>query len=595
MKTDSLWKFSFPLFLLLSVSLLFIVYASTLDNPFFFDDKSVIINNPYIKSLIHIREFFADHNPYFLAHRGINILSLALNYQFGGMEPFSYHLTNILLHLGVALLFFTLCKSLLKVTFSQRDEKQLFLVASAVSLLFLLHPVHTASVSYIAKRDGILVGFFLLISLLSYHRFRVVLHARRYIWLLVSFLSFFVAFWSKETAAITPLLILLYELIFYERSKREWLIFLSIIGVIGTIFLIYLLFFFQGGGLLHYSPGEAFGAKHSTWPVSLNIATQSVVIVHYLSLLLLPLPSRLSIDQDFFVYLSFFNSETVLSFCFHGLVLLGFLFLFRKGWKLSLFGILWFYIALMPESSFIPLKEVMVDYRTYVPSLGLMFIVAEIFIRLNCFKEKRGVLALCIILLTFTVITKERNILFDSRATIWKDAAEKAPGKLRPTYNYANALLVEKRTDEAIDAFHKALLIDPSYPSSLVGLAQLYLRKRDIEKASSYAKQASEAIEKKVETTVEERDLLAASYYVQAVYFAQKNKLKKAHHFGLKAVETSPSTPGYILLTKLYLSSHQIPQALFSLQRAKMFDTKKNNPEIVSLQQDIVKMQQRSR
>ncbi len=590
MKTDMLWKYAFPLFLFFSTLLLVITYGSTLDNPFFFDDKSVILNNPYIKSLIHWREFFADHNPYFLAHRGVNILSLALNYQVGGSDPFSYHLTSILLHLGVSLLLFLLCRSLLLLQHPDAEKETIFLTSAFVSLLFLLHPVHTASVSYIAKRDGILVGFFVLSSLLAYHTFRVSGSWHKYLWLFVSVLSFAVAFWSKETAIICPLLILLYELFFHPKTKQELLRFIGIVAFIGIIFSVYLLFFFHGVGLLNYSPGGAFGSNNSTWPVSLNIATQSVVLVHYLTLLLFPLSSRLSIDQDFPVYLSFFTPETVLSFCFHGAILYCSFLFFKRGWRLAPFGILWFYLALMPESSFIPLKEVMVDYRTYVPSLGLGLVVAEVCIRFNLTEKKTPLVFLFLILSSFTVITKERNLVFDSRVSLWKDAAEKAPFKLRPHYNLAYAYFIEKQSDKAIAGFRKTLHIAPDNIPSLVGLAQLFLQRKALDEALQYAANASGLIEKKEKITTEEQELYAAALYVQGVIFAERRELKKAHGFALQAVKTLPNSSGYLLLTKIYLSSHQLREAEYALQRARMFDKGENRTEIHALQNDITRI-----
>ena len=67
-----------------------------------------------------------------------------MDYKLWKLKPFGYHLTNALMHIGVALLVFVLVKAIFgKVT-----------VALAASLLFVVHPIQTQAVTYVSGRDS---------------------------------------------------------------------------------------------------------------------------------------------------------------------------------------------------------------------------------------------------------------------------------------------------------------------------------------------------------------------------------------------------------------------------------------------------------
>lgn len=149
----------------LAAALIFVscwlVYANSLDGQFVFDDTSIILNNPLIRSLSlsNIQHIFGSHYWQAAAGRGglyrpLAILSYAWNYAAGGLSPFGYHFVNVLLHSMNAALVFAIVREL----FGD------FSFAVWSGLLFALHPIRTEAVSYVAGRAESLAALFFLVA-----------------------------------------------------------------------------------------------------------------------------------------------------------------------------------------------------------------------------------------------------------------------------------------------------------------------------------------------------------------------------------------------------------------------------------------------
>ena len=134
----------------------------------------------------------------------ITILSLALNYQIGQLSPFSYLLTNYILHIiNVALVF------MLVLRLSQGQQ----LVAFISSLIFAIHPMHVESVAWVAERKDVLYTFFYLLSLLSYWRY-ITSENRNHYYIALVFLL--LSLLSKPAAIVLPMVFVLFD---YWRGR----------------------------------------------------------------------------------------------------------------------------------------------------------------------------------------------------------------------------------------------------------------------------------------------------------------------------------------------------------------------------------------
>jgi hypothetical protein len=93
------------------------------------------------------------------------------------------------------------------------------------------------------------------------------------------------------------------------------------------------------------------------------------VIVEYVKLLVLPLPSKMNVDHDFPLAQTLFEYPTLLSSVLIS-ALLGLGVYLARGAKALAFAILWFFITLAPTSSIVPIEDIMVEYRLYLPMFG---------------------------------------------------------------------------------------------------------------------------------------------------------------------------------------------------------------------------------
>src|SRR3990172_3319573 len=192
-----------------------LVYANALRNPFVYDDHRMVADNPSLRDL---------SNPLFVLvfqpFRPAVNLSYALDYAIWGLDPFGYHLTNLLLHcLNVALLFRLIAGIPGTEASSPRRAASLRPpgrgVAALAAALFAVHPMGTESVGYVASRSGVLCASFALGSLLCFQgALACAPGARRRLWLAGGLAGMALALVSKETAAMLPVALVLYDLVF---------------------------------------------------------------------------------------------------------------------------------------------------------------------------------------------------------------------------------------------------------------------------------------------------------------------------------------------------------------------------------------------
>jgi tetratricopeptide (TPR) repeat protein len=187
------------------------------------------------------------------------------------------------------------------------------------------------------------------------------------------------------------------------------------------------------------------------------------VLIFYLTLILCPLPGRLSIDHDFALSTSLLHPWTTLpAIVLTIAVVVGALFQTRKRPLLS-FSVLFFFLNHLVESSIIPL-ELVFEHRNYLPSMFLFVPVAEGTVcLLNRFRGKqpmlyRGLIGLTIcLLISFGWGTYIRNKVWQTEVSLWTDANRKAPLLHRPLHNLAMALYDKTgQLEKALELYQKA-------------------------------------------------------------------------------------------------------------------------------------------
>ncbi len=470
-----------------------LVYSNTFNASFHLDDLPNIVRNKSLRVLS--RQWPPSGN------RWLGFLSFALNYQFGGLNVFGYHLVNILIHVCNGLLVFGLAAIALRTPVMRRAEAGPLVrgyLPLAAGLLFALHPVQTQAVTYIVQRYTSLATLLFLLSLLLYALARLSLEAelpskRRAAFLYVlSVMAAAGAMKTKEISFTLPFAAAGYELLFFRRPRR-WLLLvpLAVIALLVPLGLAT-----QGGRSLADSLGDAghLAAETPDIPRSVYLLTQSRVVVTYLRLLLLPVGQNL--DYDFRLSHSLADPSVLFALA----VILGvaastvfFLIRARKTNRaagiLFFFGIGWFFVTLSVESSVIPISDVIFEHRMYLPSAGmavaigtaLLSAVEHLRLRVSLPIQVTGMLL--VTAAPLGVASYTRNFLWKNELTLWSDVVAKSPSKFRPRINLGSAYLSKNRLDDAEREFREAIRLDPSSAEAHNNLGTVCQRKGKIDDA----------------------------------------------------------------------------------------------------------------
>ena len=367
-------KWAFPAALLLT----FLAYSRTLTFGFVFDDRGQIIDNPYIRTWHYVSRFFTaqvwnfnDPRAVGNYYRPVFLLWLLVNRTLFGLHPSLWHLTNVLLHVGVTALVFLIVKEL------ATDD----VAALVAALVFGLHPVHIESVAWISGVTDPLAGFWVFASFWAYLVWR---RKRKWAWLGASLASYAVAVLAKETALVLPILLLAYEWLWREPDSeapllarwsariRSWAVRIGAFGVLSVAYLAARWLALQGLG--HDLTSLRLSTIVMTWPLILAL---------YMKHLLWPF--RLSPFYD----VPYVSTPSFRLFLFPLLVLIAIAGLLHV-WshraektsplesRLLAFACLWMLVPLLPlaDLAVFAKGEIAHDRYLYIPCMGFALLVS---------------------------------------------------------------------------------------------------------------------------------------------------------------------------------------------------------------------------
>ena len=341
----------------------FAVYWNSLGNPFVFDDRPTIADNPFIRSF---STFWQADKGSALTGRPIVAFTFALNYASGGLDVLGYRLVNIGLHLACGLLLYaivrrTLALPSLRERFSAGAAAG---IALAVALIWTLHPLNTEVVDYLTQRTESMMAVCYLLTM--YAAVRSVQAVRGGAWQIVGVVACAAGMLCKETMVAAPLMVVLFDWVFVFRSAgeafaRRWRFY----GALAATWVV--LAYGVSTASREWSGGYATTFV-SAWSYLLN---QAEVITHYLELVIWP--------QRLVAYYGWSLPATVSSvlpsLVFVTICAIGAVVLFIRRPRLGFLAV-WFFITLAPTSSFAPIAaEVGADRRMYVPLIGLIALV----------------------------------------------------------------------------------------------------------------------------------------------------------------------------------------------------------------------------
>jgi len=538
-----------------------IIYANSLYGPFQYDDYDYIIQKVGIRD---VSDFSAIWHTLGNPTRVITFLSFALNYHFHGLNTFGYHMTNLIIHLinGVLVYWLTFLTFQTPRMKHEKTAQNKHFIALFCSLIFIAHPLQTQAVSYIVQRFASLATLFYLVSMCLYVKGRLS-EKNSYGYFIGSLVSAVFGMFTKEIVFTLPLIVILYEVIFltggsFKKIFEDKTIRLFIVTLLGTLLIVPALFSFRVSNVLLRS--MASGSHEGDVITSGNyLLTQFKVITLYVKLLFIPIGQN--VLYHFPLSKSIFELPTLLSFVFL-LLILGLGVKLYKRKVLIAFGIFWFFITLLVESSVIPIHHVIFEHRLYLPMVGFALVLCAALY--DYVKNPKVVhIILGMIIVVCSVLTIERNKIWQDEILLWNDIALKSPGMSRPAANLGYIYTKRDQYDKALIYLNQAIELsgDKAYDYVNRGLVYQRLGKADM-------------AFKDYDRAIEIQPNLAEAYGNKGLLYLEQGKFDEALKEFNQALKLKPAhANSYNNRGRVYFSQKKYSQALSDYNRAAELDS----------------------
>ena len=425
-------------------------YSNSFGGVFVLDDVRAIVQNETIRSLTPVDRVLSPPPRSTVSGRPIANLSFAINYAMSELDVRSYHVFNLLIHLGCALTLSgivrrTLQSAALRATFAADATY----VAAAVALIWVVHPLTTSAVTYVVQRVESLMSLFYLLTL--YCAIRAVQSARTGLWTVACIASCALGMGTKEVMVTAPVAVALWDAVFRRGQRVRW-------GLLAGLAATWLVF----AALVSGERREASIAMSGTmaWRYLL---TQAEVLTQYLRLVFVPSPLV-------FLYtwpLVTSPADVIVEGLFIAVALaLTAVALWRRhplGYACALF-----FLILAPTSSIIPIvTEVAAEHRMYLPLAAILSAVVGLaYVGLQRAMPGRPVrIVAAVVALAAVVIlgaaTRSRNPAYASQQQLWADTVAKDPDNSRARVAYGSVLAQSGQVDAAEEQFRRAVELNP--------------------------------------------------------------------------------------------------------------------------------------
>lgn len=499
-------------------------YSNSFQGEFIFDDEPSIRRNASIQKLWPLTAALwpgVDRGRTVDGRPLLN-LSLAINYAISGLNVWSYHAVNLLIHLAATLALFGLARqTFLLPKLRARFQPYATGLACAIALLWGLHPLQTESVTYIVQRAESLVGLFYLATLYAVARGET--SRRPAAWWTGAFLCCLAGMATKEVMVTAPVVTALYLRAFVFDSWRETIQQRGrLLAALASTWILLIALVLAHGG--------RGGSVDIDAPLSpIQYATfQLAAIVHYLKLSIWPRPLVLDYGKQIEA------TPAQLAIC--ALVLLILVAatlwaLFRRP-ALGFLGAA-FFIILAPSSSVVPvITQVMAEHRMYLPLAAIVSLAVVLgFLawqrssgRAHGPRRYLPVIVTAVVALSLGLQTWLRNLDYRTAISIWADTAGKQPDN----------------------------------PRAHSQLSLLYLEAQDIERSLAH-----------VDRTIELTPTDAGPYFFRGVLHLQlKNYEAAAHDFSNCLMLNPDYAEAYQNRGLAWLSLHEYQRAVDDLAKA---------------------------
>ncbi len=529
--------------LVLCVLITVVVLSPNLCSDFLnWDDTTYVIHNDLIKdfSFKGVKNIFTTPEVV-STYAPITLLSWAIDYLIGGLNPAVFHFFNLLLHILVVGLVYYLAKLL-------SNNK---IIAFITALLFGIHPMHVEVVGWISARKDLLYSLFFLGSLIAYYFYIDKKSKYPKFYYYVACLGFFIlSLLSKGTAVILPLVLFLFD---YLRARK-----FNMKLILEKVPFLLLSIFFVILAIQVQAKGGAMEDRQFTTVLD----SMSVGFYGYLTYLIKsiipfnlsgyhPYPNQLGESNPWFYYLSAIPVIALFTWL---------MIKFKKN-KQLVFGFGFFFITLIPVIQVLPFgTAVTADRYTYLPYVGLFYLIGVGCVWLYNYSSKLkdvSVFVLLLYLLLLGVISFQYSKTFKSSEKMWTNVIEIYPDNFLAYMNRAEYRISKKEYNRALEDLNLAIKLNPNY-------AGLYYNRSFIHGVL----ERNDLVFKDLNRAIQKDPSYMGAYLNRGLLLGEQNQNEAAIKDFTKVIELSPNKYfGYYNRALYNNKVRQYPKAINDLNK----------------------------
>jgi tetratricopeptide (TPR) repeat protein len=422
------------------------------------DDKHYVKETSMVQGVTweHVKQMFTQK--VLRSYNPLVLLSFAIDFEMSKLSPHWMHAVNLIFHLLNAILLFACMK---KMKF--RTE-----ISGLIAILFVVHPLSTEAVVWVAGRKDMLYAFFFLLSWLFYLRFT---ENNRRLNYFISITFFVFSLLSKVQAITLPFILIVSDYMLSGRISRK-----QILEKIP--FLILTIIF----GIVAVSGSSLVADKYSTMPTTIDKIVYSIMgIGLYVIKIFIP-----------------FNQSGIYSFPQYGgseywsllitgvLITAGLILAVIKTYKKSRAvagGILFFLISIFIVLHVVAFNSSLIYERfTYVAAIGLFISLMNLDQLFPSWEKVRTkiIWSTCIVL---GVICYMRAQVWKDPESLWSDVIEKAPDEAVGWNNRGMVYLDDKQDEKALADFNECIRRKPKHPDAYNNRSIIYYNRKDYKRA----------------------------------------------------------------------------------------------------------------
>lgn len=450
-----------------------LAYSNHFYNEFHFDDSHTVQDNAYIRDLKNIPLFFksvqtSSSMPSHQGYRPVVTTTLAIDYALSmwktkgqnGYDLFFYHFSNFSWFLIIIVLLYFLQKDLYQRARLNTDIVPFMALAGC--LWYGLLTPNAETVNYIISRSDILSTLAIVASFAIYIQFKNL--RKCYLYVIPSIIGMF----AKETTIMFAPLLVAYDFMVEKQMSLSQIFSANgIRSFLGSILTgLPALVIGAALAILGIKMTQVFEMSGSTSGLYYRI-TQPYIVLHYVVQFFFPF--GLTADTDIPGIVAISDDRLFIGFAFlAGLIWLAFKASEKVEWRPAAYGIVWFLVTLLP-TALVPLAEVTNDHRVFLPYIGLVIavinLIGNLYLRLSHNKAVQTAMVVVLLLVVsgYGYGVHERNKVWKTDESLWRDVTEKSPNNGRGWMNYGLTLMGKGDYTNADYCYQQALSKTPRY------------------------------------------------------------------------------------------------------------------------------------